>query len=57
MTLHAVDLGATGNNWLGRSQFAAASANNPLFNGQLDDFRAYKRALSNVEISALFAGR
>ena len=57
MTLHASDIGATTNNWLGRSQFGGASSGDPLFNGSLDDFRVYKRALSQKEISDLFAIR
>jgi hypothetical protein len=57
MTLHATDIGATTNNWLGRSQFSGASGNDPCFNGYLDDFRVYRRALSQTEISALFAVR
>lgn len=57
MTLHASDLGTTTNNCLGRSQFTGASSGDPLFNGSLDDFRVYKRALSQQEISSLFAIR
>ena len=57
MTLHVADLGATTNNWLGRSQFSAANGNDVCFNGLIDDFRVYKRELSLVEISALFALR
>jgi hypothetical protein len=57
MTLHASDLGATTNNCLGRSQFTGASSGDPLFNGSLDDFRVYKRALSQQDISNLFAIR
>ena len=57
MTLHASDLGATTNNWLGRSQFSGTSGSNPCFNGLLDEFRVYKRALSQQEIAELFALR
>jgi hypothetical protein len=57
MTLHAEDLGATTNNFLGRSQFNGTPSGDPLFNGSLDDFRVYKRALSKQEISALYALR
>ena len=57
MTLHASDIGATTNNYLGRSQFSSASSGDPLFDGSLDDFRVYKRALSQQEISDLFAIR
>lgn len=44
------DLGATTNNWLGKSQY-----NDPNFNGSLDDFRIYNRVLSRAEIRALLA--
>jgi hypothetical protein len=54
MTLRPSDLGATAQNWLGRSQFTTAD---PLFSGMLDDFRIYKRALTASEIGALYAGR
>jgi hypothetical protein len=57
MTLHASDLGPTTKNWLGRSQFSGTAGSNPCFNGLLDDFRAYRRALSPQEITALFALR
>jgi len=53
MTMHAGDLGATTNNWLGRSPFTA----DPYFDGALDDFRVYRRALTATEISAVFAAR
>ena len=51
MTLRPSDLGNTPNNWIGRSQFSA----DPLFDGFVDDFRVYKRALSASEIAALVA--
>lgn len=51
MTVHLSDIGATTNNWFGRSQFTS----DPYFNGSLDDFRVYKRALSAQEIAALIA--
>ena len=57
MTLHASDLGATTKNWLGRSQFSGTSGTNPCFDGLLDEFRVYKRALSQQEIAVLFALR
>jgi hypothetical protein len=53
MTLHLSDLATTTNNWLGRSAFS----NDPFFYGSLDDFRVYKRALSQQEISTLSALR
>jgi hypothetical protein len=53
MTLHLSDIGPTVNNWLGRSEFTA----DPYFNGSMDDFRVYKRALSAQEIAALMSLR
>jgi fibronectin type 3 domain-containing protein len=50
MTLRPVNLGTTTRNYLGRSQFA-----DPYFNGKLDDFRIYSRALSLAEINKLRA--
>jgi len=52
MTLNPSSLGHTTQNWLGRSQFAG----DPYFNGQIDDFRIYSRALSASEIGTLYAG-
>jgi len=43
------NLGNTANNWIGRSQFAV----DPFFDGFIDDFRIYSRALSATEIAAL----
>jgi hypothetical protein len=57
MTLHLSDLATTTTNWLGRSQFSGADGSDPYFYGSLDDFRVYKRALSQQEISSLFALR
>ncbi len=54
MTLRPSDVGVTTQNWLGRSQF---TAEDPLLSGMLDDFRIYKRALTQSEISALYAER
>lgn len=42
-------LGHTAHNYIGKSQFAA----DPYFNGRIDDFRIYSRALSDNEIVAL----
>ena len=36
------------NNWIGRSQYEA----DPAFNGQIDEFRIYNRALTSQEISS-----
>jgi hypothetical protein len=49
MTLRPSSLGNTPNNWIGQSQFAV----DPLFDGFIDDFRIYSRALSAAEIAAL----
>ncbi|NLT76301.1 MAG: LamG domain-containing protein, partial [Planctomycetes bacterium] len=47
------DLGATTQNWLGRSQYEA----DEYFGGALDDFRIYRRALSASEIRFLAGER
>ncbi|MFD0673020.1 LamG-like jellyroll fold domain-containing protein [Cohnella sp. M.A.Huq-80] len=52
MTLNPSSLGTTTNNWIGRSQFSGDA----YFNGSVDDFRIYSRALSASEISALMGG-
>ena len=49
MTLRPSNLASTTNNWIGRSQFAV----DPLFDGLIDDFRIYSRALTATEIAAL----
>jgi len=49
MTLRPADLGAMPNDWIGRSEFVA----NPYFDGDIDEFRVYNRALTAAEISAL----
>jgi hypothetical protein len=46
------DLGSTMQNWLGRSQWP-----DPYFNGSLDDFRIYNRALSEAEVRYLVGDR
>ena len=46
------DLGRTGSNWLGRSQYGADA----YFNGSLDDFRIYDYALSVEEIENTMRG-
>ncbi len=48
MTLKPSDLGATTQNWIGRSQFP-----DPYLNGRVDDFRFYSRALTASEIATL----
>lgn len=53
MTMKPADLGAMPNNWIGRSEFP----NDPYFDGMIDEFRVYTRALSPAEIAILFAAR
>jgi hypothetical protein len=44
-------MGGTGQNWIGRSQYAA----DPYFNGKVEEFRIYRGALSAAEIATLFS--
>ena len=53
ITFKPSDMGATTQNYLGRSQ----ASGDPYFNGSLDDFRIYSRALSTDEITLLAAGQ
>ncbi len=53
MTLHPSDLGATNQNWIGRSQYAA----DPYLNATVDDFQIYDHALSAAEIAVLASGQ
>lgn len=46
MTINPADLGVTGLNYIGKSQFA-----DPLLNGSVDEFRIYNYALSDENIS------
>ncbi|MES1164613.1 MAG: LamG-like jellyroll fold domain-containing protein [Verrucomicrobiota bacterium] len=52
IALNPINLGATANNWLGRSQYTA----DPYYNGKLDDVRISCRAFSAQEVAVL-AGR
>jgi fibronectin type 3 domain-containing protein/regulation of enolase protein 1 (concanavalin A-like superfamily) len=52
MTLNPSSLGATNLNYLGRSQYP-----DPYFDGRIDDFRLYSRALGAAEISAATAAQ
>ena len=52
ITLRPADLGRTPNNYIGRSQFSV----DPYFDGGIDEFRIYNRALSPQEIHALANG-
>lgn len=47
MTIRPKNLGVTVNNWLGRAQF-----NDPTFNGAIDEFRIWNRALSKAHMVA-----
>lgn len=51
LTLKPSSLGATAQNWLGRSQFAA----DPYFAGVIDEFQIRARALTPAEVAALAA--
>ncbi len=52
-TTLAKDLGSTTQNWLGKSQFAGDA----YFQGDLDEFRIYDRALTPGEIRYLAGER
>jgi fibronectin type 3 domain-containing protein len=52
MTLNPSSLGVTNLNYLGRSQYP-----DPYFDGRIDDFRLYTRALGAAEISAATAAQ
>lgn len=51
MTFTPFSLGSTSQNYIGKSQY-----NDPYFNGLVDDFRIYGRALSVSEIAQLYYG-
>src|SRR6266704_2063190 len=53
MTLTPADLGATTQDWIGRSQFSA----DPFLPATVDDFQIYSRALSAAEVAALAGGQ
>ena len=53
LTLRPTDLGATTNNWIGRSQFTA----DPYFNGQIDELRIYASALTAGQITTIYNAR
>ncbi|NEE01704.1 LamG-like jellyroll fold domain-containing protein [Phytoactinopolyspora halotolerans] len=48
VTLDPADLGTTTQNYIGRSQYS-----DPLFNGAVDEFQIYDRALTQDEIASL----
>ena len=51
--LRPSDLGDTGNDFIGRSPFAA----DPYLDGQIDEFRIFNRVLTSVEIAGLAKGQ
>jgi hypothetical protein len=53
MTLTPAGLGATNQNWIGRSQFSA----DPFLAATVDDFQIYDHALSAADIAALAGGQ
>jgi len=53
LALRPADLGATANNWIGRSQYAA----DPFLIGQVDEFRIYDKALTAADITTIFNAR
>jgi hypothetical protein len=52
MTIKPSDLGATTQNWIGRSQFS-----DPYLDGRVDDFRIYNRAISSSEVASVMNGQ
>ena len=53
MTISPTDLGATNQNWIGRSQFSA----DPYLDATVDDFQIYDHALATADIAALAGGQ
>jgi Concanavalin A-like lectin/glucanases superfamily len=53
LALRPADLGATANNWLGRSQFAV----DPAFDGEIDELRVYNSALAASQITTIYTAR
>lgn len=51
LTLNPTSLGQTKNNFIGKSQYP-----DPYFNGLVDDFRIYSRALNANEVAGLASG-
>lgn len=51
MTLKPSSLGATTQNYIGKSQY-----NDPYLNGAVDDFMIYSRTLSAAEVTSLYGG-
>ena len=53
MTLNPAALGATNNNWIGRSQFSG----DPFLAATVDDFQIYDHALSAADVATLAGGQ
>ena len=53
LTLRPSDLGATADNYIGRSQFSV----DPYFNGEIDDMRIYASALTAAQITTIYNAR
>jgi hypothetical protein len=53
LILRPSDLGATTQDWLGRSQFAA----DPAFDGEIDDLRIYASALTAGQVTTIYDAR
>ena len=53
MTIKPSDLGATTQNWIGRSQYSA----DPYLDGRVDDFRIYNSAMSASQVMHLVNGQ
>ena len=53
MTIRPADLGATNQNWIGRSQFSA----DPYLDATVDDFQIYDHALTAADIGVLAGGQ
>ncbi|MBJ8192091.1 Ig-like domain-containing protein, partial [Bacillus cereus] len=51
LTLNPTSLGQTKNNFIGKSQYP-----DPYFNGLVDEFRIYSRALNATEVAGLASG-
>lgn len=51
MTLTPADMGPTEKNWIGASQFHV----DPAFEGHIDEFQIYDRALSDLQVQSLLA--
>jgi hypothetical protein len=51
ITLRPSNLGNTGNNWIGRSQY-----NDPFLTATVDDFNIYDHALTGTEVATLAGG-